>query len=70
MDITDALDAYLTSKVKVGEWQMEFMGKFYKPIADMMINMAMQGAKNEQMFDQGKLNQVLSPGAKQKLRGE
>jgi hypothetical protein len=36
----------------------------------MMINMAMQGAKNEQMFDQGKLNQVLSPGAKQKLRGE
>ena len=70
MDITDALDSYLRSKVKVGEWQDEFMGRFYKPVADMMIAMAMKTAGNDQMFDQQLLGQNISPEAQQRLRGE
>ena len=70
MDITDAFDSYLRAKVKVGEWQDEFMGRFYKPVADMMIAMAMKTAGNDQMFDQQALGQNISPEAQQRLRGE
>ena len=70
MDITDALDAYLTAQVRTQQWEAEFMTTFYKPVADMMVNMAMKNAGNDQLFDQQKLNQNLSPAAQKRLRGE
>lgn len=70
MDITDALDSYLRAKVRVGEWENEFMGKFYRPVGEILLNMAMQGAKNSPMIDKNKLEQNLSPKARQKFRGE
>jgi len=70
MNITDAFDSYLTAKIKVGQWEKEFTVKFYKPVIDSMINVAMTNARNPDMFDQDVLNSRLSPGAQQKLRGE
>ena len=70
MDITDALDSYLNAKIKVGEWQTEFMASFYKPVADMMISLAMKTAGNPNMFDQEQLGMNISPQAQQRLRGE
>ena len=70
MDITDALDSYLISKVRVEEWNVEFFGMFYRPIAEMMIGQALIGARDERFFDQNKLNANLSPGAQKVLRGE
>jgi hypothetical protein len=70
MDVTDALDSYLRAKVRVGEWEAEFMGRFYKPVAEMIINMAVKAAGNDQFFDQQMLDQNLSPEALQRLRGQ
>ena len=70
MDITDALDSYLNAKAKVGEWESEFIGKFYRPIADMIIQQALQNARTSPMIDQQKLESRLSPGALRKFRGE
>lgn len=70
MDITDALDSYLTAKTRVGEWQNEFMASFYKPVADMMIGLAMKTAGNPDLFDQEQLGMSISPEAQQRLRGE
>jgi hypothetical protein len=70
MDISDALDAYLQSKVKIGEWEQEFNARFYKPIGDMIIGMAMHNARNNPMIDQNKLESRLSPEALKRLRGE
>lgn len=68
MNITDALDSYLTAKVKVGEWENEFIGKFYKPIGDMIINKAIENARNGPM--KAELEKRLSPEALRKFRGE
>lgn len=70
MDITDALDIYLTSKVKTEEWKTEFVGKFYRPLAELMLVQAMTAARDDRLFDQDVLNQRLSPQAQQALRGE
>lgn len=50
MDITDALDSYLISKVRVEEWNVEFLGMFYRPIAEMMIGQALIGARDERFL--------------------
>jgi hypothetical protein len=70
MDITDALDSYLSAKVRVGLWEQEFNQKFYKPITDALINTAITNARNSPMFDQGKIERNLSPEALRKFRGE
>jgi hypothetical protein len=53
MDITDALDAYLTAKMKIAEWQSEFMGSFYKPVGEMIIGLAKKSAQapSQQMME-------------------
>ena len=70
MNITDAFDSYLNAKVRVGEWKRDFDQRFYGPLGEALIGMAMQGAKNPAVFDQEKLDSRLSPQAKQKFRGE
>lgn len=70
MNISDVLDSYLTAKVKVGEWENEFLTKFYKPVIDLMINNAIENARTSPMIDREKLEKRLSPAARRRLRGE
>jgi hypothetical protein len=70
MDISDALDAYLTAKVRLGTWQQEFNARFYKPITDALINTALNNARNNPQFDREKIEKNLSPAALRKFRGE
>ena len=69
-NITDALDSYLLAKVRVKQWEDEFMLNFYKPLLNMMEMAAMSAARNNPNIDQNKLKANLSPEARQKLRGE
>ena len=70
MNMNDALDAYLNAKMRVAEWQMEFNQRFYGPMGQMLVGMAMQNARTSPMIDRAKLENGLSPQALQKLRGE
>lgn len=69
MNITDALDSYLTAKLKVGEWEQEFVGRFYAPVLELMVQSVMETAKSNPDVAQ-KLEQRLSPQALRKFRGE
>jgi hypothetical protein len=70
MDITDALDSYLTAKVKLDKWRREFETKFYKPIADALIDIALREARNNPMYNREEIEKNLSPEALRKFRGE
>lgn len=70
MDISDALDSYLSAKLRVGQWETEFLTKFYKPVIDAMLNVAIENARNNPMVDREALESRLSPEAKKRLRGE
>lgn len=70
MNITDALDSYLSAKVRIVEWKQDFDMEFYEPIGEMLINLTLENARKSPSFDQGKLESVLSPGAMRKFRGE
>jgi hypothetical protein len=70
MDITDALDSYLTAKVKLDKWRREFETKFYKPIADVLIDIALREARNNPMYNREEIEKKLSPEALRKFRGE
>jgi len=70
MDIQDVMSAYLSSKARVDAWEKEFMARFYKPITDLMINKAIENAKNSPNFDRGKIESRLTPQALRRFRGE
>jgi len=64
LNVTDALDSYLTAKFKVGNWETEFNARFYAPVLKTMVGNAIRGAKNSPQIDQDKLKSGLSPEAR------
>ena len=70
LNITDALDAYLNAKVRVGKWQQEFEQGFYAPIIKAMPKVMMQVLKDHPLINQQKLRENLSKQALLKLDGE
>lgn len=73
-DITDALDAYLIGKVKVGEWQNDFLTSWILPLvkldAKIIEEFMLNQIKSHPNINQDKLQSNLSPEALRRLRGE
>ena len=69
MDVSDALDSYLTGHVRAATFWRDFETEWYKPMAELAINMALKAVKNSPELMQN-LEGKLSPGAMRKLRGE
>lgn len=69
-NIADALDCYLTAKVKIKEWADEFYSSWYEPVSRVMIGVMLKAAREAPPEIKREMTNNLSPAARRKLRGE
>lgn len=69
-NIADVIESYLQARAKVDEWKKEFQAQFYRPAVDVLLGVAIDGARKSPNVDRNKLMRNLSPEAQKKFRGE
>ena len=69
LNFMDAADCRLEAQARVNEWKQEFMLAYYEPLVRAMINQALEGAQRSPMIDRQKLDGMLTPQGRARLRG-